>query len=242
MRPSAMPASLPGTAAARVAPRRRVAVWGGLFGLALVALLASDFVGHAARQGWAGLTRDLTGENRLYWAEAPVATAAIFAHMITGALITALAPLQLAGPVRRRWPALHRWSGRALVAGAVATGAAGLVYIALRGTVGGPAMSVAFAGYGICLIAAAAMALRMARAKTYARHRRWALRLAVLALGSWLYRMHYGVNFAAFGGAGVQEDFRGAFDLVNIWAFYLPYLAALELLFARERRRDAAAA
>lgn len=221
-------------------PRRRGwAVWLGCLALAMLALVASDFVGHSLEQGWAGLTRDLSGENRLYWPDAPVATTAIFAHMIGGAVITALAPLQLAGPVRRRWPWVHRWSGRCLAACAVATGAAGLVYIGLRGTVGGAPMSVAFAVYGACLIVAAVMAARLARARDYVRHRRWALRLAILALASWIYRMHYGIVFVVADGAGVQDDFRGAFDLFNIWAFYVPYLIALELWFLRERRQPA---
>ena len=62
-------------------------------------------------------------------------------------------------------------------------------------------------------------------------------RLAVLALGSWIYRLHYGLWFMVMGGIGVQSDFSGAFDLVNIWAFYLPYLIALEFWFRREARQ-----
>ncbi len=227
--------------AAHPAPRRipRIA---GLVGLAILLLLASDFIGHSATLGWQGLTRDLGGENRLWSAEAPVATAAIFLHMLGGAAITLLAPLQLAGPVRRRWPAVHRGAGRTLAVFALLTGVAGLTYIALRGTIGGPPMSVAFATYGLCLMVAAVQAVRFARARAFDRHRRWALRLAVLALGSWIYRMHYGLWFLTMDGVGVESDFSGAFDRVQIWAFFVPYLLALELLFWAERRRRPAVA
>lgn len=220
---------------------RRITVWASMVLLVLLLFVASDFVGHSLELGWQGLSRDMSGESRLYWPDAPVATAAIFAHMIGGAIITGLAPVQLAGPARRRWPVLHRWSGRVLVVSAVLTGVAGLVYIALRGTIGGLDMSLSFALYGLCVIGAAGQALRFARAGEFARHRRWGLRLAVLALGSWIYRMQYGLWFVATGGIWVEDDFSGAFDLVNIWAFYLPYLVALELWFRVEARRTRSA-
>ncbi|MEM8957601.1 MAG: DUF2306 domain-containing protein [Pseudomonadota bacterium] len=220
----------------------RLTVWVGMGLLGIVLLLASDFITHSLELGWQGLSRDLSGESRLYWPDAPVATGAIFVHMIGGAVITALAPVQLAGPVRRRWPALHRWSGRVLVGAALLTGVAGLVYIGLRGTIGGWDMSLSFALYGICVLVAAGQALRFARAGAFARHRRWGLRLAVLALGSWIYRMQYALWFMTTGGIWVERDFSGAFDLVNIWAFYVPYLIALELWFRYEARRGAAVA
>ena len=216
---------------------RRGLVWTGMVLLVLLLLMASDFITHSLELGWQGLSRDLSGESRLYWPDAPVATVAIFVHMIGGAVLTALAPVQLAGPLRRRWPVLHRWSGRALVAAALLTGAAGLVYIGSRGTIGGWDMSLSFALYGLCVIVAAAQALRFARAGVFDRHRRWGLRLAVLALGSWIYRLQYALWFIATGGIWVTDDFSGAFDLVNIRAFYLPYLVALELWFRREARR-----
>lgn len=216
---------------------RRFTVWAGMIALGLILLLASDFITHSLELGWQGLSRDLSGESRLYWPDAPVATVAIFVHMIGGAVITALALVQLAGPVRRRWPVLHRWSGRVLVAAAMLTAAAGLVYIGLRGTIGGLDMSVAFALYGVCVMVAAGQAVRFARAGQFARHRRWGLRLAILALGSWIYRMQYALWFMATGGIWVENDFSGAFDLVNIWAFYVPYLIGLELWFRVEARR-----
>src|SRR6056297_2649977 len=211
--------------------------WGGVAALGLLLLMSAGFVHHSAVLGWAGLTRDLSGESRLHWPDAPLASAAIFVHMIGGAAITVLAPVQLAGPVRRRWPGVHRWSGRVLVVCATLIGVAGLTYMAAKGTVGGAPLTAAFSLYGAALIVAAIEAPRHARARRLDRHRRWALRLAVLALGSWIYRLHYGLWVAATGGAGVREDFTGAFDLANLWAFYLPYLLALEVLFLIERRR-----
>lgn len=40
-------------------------------------------------------------------------------HIGSGALFLGMAPFQLIGAVRRRFPAYHRWAGRALVAAAL---------------------------------------------------------------------------------------------------------------------------
>ncbi len=216
-------------------PRWRIVL--GVVAVALVALLATDFIGHAWDLGWQGLRGVMEEENRLFRPDAPVATAAIFVHMVAGAVLTALAPVQLLGPVRRRWPALHRWSGRTLVVSGLATGVTGLAYIGLQGTVGGPDMSAAFALYGALVLLASVQAIRFARARAFARHRRWGLRLAVLGLGSWIYRMHYGLWFITTGGLAVNtDDFSGLFDRITVWAFFVPYLVALELMFWAERR------
>jgi hypothetical protein len=104
-------------------------------------------------------------------------------------------------------------------------------------------MDLGFGTYGALLALSAARAWQSAREGRFARHREWGLRLIVLALGSWLYRVHYGLWELATGGLGRAEDFSGWFDRVQVWAFFAPYLIALEWTFRRERRRrDAAAA
>lgn len=86
------------------------------------------------------------------------------------------------------------------------------------------------------MLGSATLTVHFARKRLFQRHRRWALRLLVLAIASYLYRVHYGINFMSTGGAGV-DDFRGWFDRLTVWAFYLPYLAALEVWFLWERFR-----
>lgn len=203
-----------------------------------VALFTLWFVDHALRLGLAGLTRDLTETSRLY-SEVPSANIAIFGHMIFGAIITLLAPLQLVPVLRQRFPALHRWSGRVLVSAALATALGGLVYMALRGTVGGPPMTLAFSIYGGLVAWCAVETIRAARARRWSDHRDWAVRLFFLCIASLLYRVHYGLWFTFMGEAAgdyVQDDFLGAFDLFNIWAFYLPYLLIVEIVLARQGR------
>ncbi len=208
---------------------RRERVWPIHLGLGALLLVAMPFAWHSWSFGVAGLARDLDEPTHLFRAGAWLSNALIFLHMLGGAAITVLAPLQVLPVLRTRAPALHRASGYLLAGLAVLTALAGLAYIPLRGTVGGPWMDVAFAGYGALLLLAAVQAPRMARARDFSAHRAWALRLFVLAMGSLIYRLHYAVWYLATDGLASAPDFSGAFDRVTLFAFYLPYLAALEL-------------
>lgn len=163
---------------------------------------------------------------------------AMTAHLATGAVILLLGPVQLIGSLRRRWPALHRWLGRLYVLTAAVAGLGGLAFIATRGTIGGGPMNLGFGLYGVLMVLAAVETWRHARARRFEAHRAWAIRLFALAIGSWLYRMDYGVWLTAGHRIGHQEDFRGPFDIVMAFFFYLPNLALAEL-FLRMRRLSA---
>ncbi len=208
----------------------------GLALAGLTLLLASVwwFAEHAILRGVQSLSGDVGAQGRL--ASGPLSNVAIYSHMIFGGVITVLALVQWAGPVRRRWPWVHRMSGRVLATLALLTGMAGLIYIALNGTIGGPQMSAGFAVYGILMVIAALQTPRMAMTGQYERHRRWAARLIVLCLASWLYRVHYGVLYATLCTEGADAclaystpDFTGPFDRVQNWAFYVPYLLLAEI-------------
>lgn len=202
--------------------------------LILLALATLAFVDHALRLGWTGLKGTAT-DSRLI-SDVAAANIGIFIHMLTGALITILAPIQLIPAIRRRFPRVHRWSGRVLVGCATITACGGLSYILLHGTIGGPHMSVAFAIYGALMLICAGQTIRYARAREWSAHGDWALRLFFLAIASWLYRVHYGIWVPLTDRAGMARDFSGWFDQINLWAFYVPYLVILELtLLARGR-------
>lgn len=206
--------------------------------MGLVALCTLWFVDYALHLGVDGMLNDLTDRSRLY-SKITAANVAVFGHMIMGAVITLLAPLQLIPHLRRWAPAAHRWSGRVLVVAALLTALGGLVYMALRGTVGGLPMTLAFSLYGVLVIGAAIQTIQAARAGRWQAHQDWAVRLFFLCIASLLYRLHYGLWFAVMGERAdtyVQDDFLGAFDLVNIWAFYLPYLLSVELTLAARGR------
>ncbi len=178
---------------------------------------------------------------RLHEAATPFATIAIGAHFVTGGILLLLGPVQLIAAIRNRIPAIHRWLGRLYVTAAAIAGLGGLGFILAKGTVGGPAMDIGFGLYGALMVLCAALAFTHARAKRFEIHRAWAIRLFALAIGSWLYRMEYGFWFLCFGTAGHTADFRGGFDMVMDFAFYLPNLAVAEA-FIRARQDSAAPA
>lgn len=199
--------------------------------LVLLSLMTVGFVTHAFATGVAALAGDVFILGRLYAPESWFSNASISLHMVAGAIITCLAPLQIIAPVRNRWPRLHRLSGYLIVTLSVSAAFGGFGYMLLRGTVGGPLMTAGFSLYGALMLLCSVQTVRFARSRRFDTHRRWALRLFVLAIGSWLYRVHYGIWFATTGGVASNLDFTGLFDQIQVFAFYLPYLLLLELIF-----------
>lgn len=198
------------------------------FGLYIVAFYLGAIPAHRLDR-W---NDNLSG---LYTQNHPAALLVMTAHLATGAILLLLGPIQLIGGVRRRWPRLHRWIGRLYVATAAIAGAGGLAFIATRGTIGGWRMSLGFGLYGVLMLLCSVEAYRHARARRFDVHRAWAIRLFALAIGSWLYRMDYGLWLtAAPHHIGHRPDFHGPFDVIMAFFFYLPNLAITEL-FLRAR-------
>ncbi|MFU8865072.1 MAG: DUF2306 domain-containing protein [Rhodobacterales bacterium] len=204
--------------------------------LLVLALNTGWFVAYSAGLGLRGLASAAPGEvSRVFRDNGILANVGISLHMIAGAVLTFGAPLQALPIVRRRWPALHRRFGYTLFVLAVATGLGGLAYIALVGTVGGWWMSLWFAIYGAAMIWSAVNTVYYAIAKDLRCHFAWAVRLIILAVGSWIYRMHYALWYAATGGAASNEAFTGLFDQIQVVAFFVPYLLIAEILLRWRR-------
>ncbi len=202
-------------------------------GIALLAVPLLAFAAYSLRFGVRGLGFDLTEETYIYTPGGPVTNVAIFAHMVLGGAVMVLAPLQLVGRVRARYPRLHRITGRVIITASIAVALGGLFYIGVRGTVAGPLMDLGFALYGALMLGAGLQALRFARAGDFMRHSAWALRLFVLVMGSLIYRLHYALWYSLTDGLWSNEQLVGPFDQVQYFAFYLPYLAILEVWIRR---------
>ena len=160
---------------------------------------------------------------------------AMSTHLLAGAIILVLGPIQLMSSVRQRWPALHSWLGRVYVLTAGVAGLGGLGFILTEGTIGGPVMNAGFGLYGILVTLAAIETYRHARALRFETHRAWAIRLFALAVGSWLYRMDYGFWLIAAHRLGHTSNFHGPFDVVMSFFFYVPNLIVAELFLRAER-------
>jgi hypothetical protein len=169
----------------------------------------------------------------VYVEGALVQTAAIAAHFIAGAVLLAIGPAQIVTGKRGTTPKLHRVMGRIYASAAAIAGFGGLTYIALQGTVGGTVMDIGFSLYGVSVIVAALQTYRNARLKRFDRHRAWAIRLVALAIGSWLFRLDYGLWLKAIHGLGHSHSYRGAFDQIMAFFFYVPNLLVAEIIIRR---------
>ncbi len=158
-------------------------------------------------------------------------------HLLFGAVLLILGPIQFVRRLRLNAPSVHRWIGRVYCFSALAAGLAGTTFILIEGTVGGGIMSVGFGLYGVLMVVAAVQTVRHARQGRIGFHRIWAARLFALVIGSWLYRMDYGIWLTAAGGLGHTDSFTGPFDHVMDFFFYVPNLVVADLLVAAPLRR-----
>jgi uncharacterized membrane protein len=197
--------------------------------LALLALPLLGFAAYSLRFGLRGLGLDLSDETYIFTPDGPAPNLAIFSHMILGAAVMVLVPLQLSRRLRARYPRLHRTMGRVIVIASMIIALGGLQYIVIRGTNAGPLMDLGFAANGVLMFGAATQAFRYARAGDFSRHREWALRLFVLIMGSLIFRLHYAIWYSLTDGLWSNEQLTGPFDQLQYFAFYLPYLLILEV-------------
>jgi uncharacterized membrane protein len=108
-------------------------------------------------------------------------------NVVTGAL-------QALPVIRRRASTVHRWSGRVYMTSALAVSLSGILMVWTRGPApacvdGGVAEHIGLTITGGLMIASALLAWHYARIREFAAHRRWALRLFLLASGVWLLRV-----------------------------------------------------
>lgn len=171
----------------------------------------------------------------LYDKEKGAATVGIGIHFAAGGIILILGCIQLIESIRDKFPALHRWLGRVYILASVLAAIGGLVFIFVKGTIGGLIMDIGFAGYGVLMFVTAVQAYRHAVAGRLELHRAWALRLFALAIASWLYRMDYGFWFLVADGLGHTKTFSGPFDYFMDFFFYLPNLLVAEVFIGRRK-------
>lgn len=163
----------------------------------------------------------------LYDENYPISNSGIGFHFFAGAVILMLGSIQLVEGIRNKFINVHRWVGRVYVIACIIAAIGGLLFIFLKGTIGGTVMNISFAGYGLALLLCAILTIKFARAKQLDKHRAWAIRLYALAIASWLYRQEYAVVFL-LGLDWPQQDFRGVFDYIMDFFFYIPNLFIAE--------------
>ncbi len=197
-------------------------------------LFALYIVGHFGARIFTGGLEAL-GETDLTGGFVPgelLGNLAVAAHVLLAVIVIGGGPLQLMPGIRRRFPAFHRWLGRTYMVAAVVAALAGFYMIWTRGTVGGIVNNVGVSLDAVLIVVFAAIALRHAMARNIAAHRRWALRLFMVASAVWFFRIGFMAWMMLTGGAGIDmATFTGPFPYVMSFAQYLLPLAVLELYF-----------
>lgn len=203
-----------------------------IFGLYILANYASAYFDNDL-QRWNEVLPEI------YTPGQPAASIVIGLHFAAGGLILLLGGLQLIQSIRVSYPVFHRWSGRFYVVVSMIAALGGLSFIAIRGTVGGTVMDIGFSGYGILMFIASIQTMKHAMQRNFMLHQAWAWRLYALAIGSWLYRMDYGLWLLLTDWVGHTEQFDGWFDNVMSFFFYIPNLIIVELMIrARDRSKN----
>jgi Predicted membrane protein (DUF2306) len=176
-----------------------------------------------------------------YEAGATMGNAALAGHILFATVISIAGALQLIPGIRNRFPAFHRWNGRMFVLAAFTQAITG-IYLTVSGrrVVGDVTQHVVSVLGAVLIMFCAGMALRYAMARDFTTHRRWALRLFLVASGSWFIRLGFTLTLILFGPIGFdQTTFSG--PLLTFWTFaqYLLPLGALELYLRAQDRPGA---
>jgi len=163
-------------------------------------------------------------------------------HLLMAAIITFGGLLQLLPAVRARVPLLHRWNGRLYMVIAVTISLGSLYLVWVRGTVGDTSQHLGSTLNAFLILLCAALAWRFAKARDFASHRRWALRLFLVVSGVWFFRVGL-MLWLLIHQAPVGFDpkaFTGPFLTFLAFAQTLVPLAVLELYLRTQQRASTA--
>jgi uncharacterized membrane protein len=156
---------------------------------------------------------------------------AFAAHALGAGLVALGGALQLIPQVRARWPRFHRWNGRVFLATVVALSLSGYYLVWIRGNSPSQTDGISTSINGMLILVFAWLAYRAARARDFVVHRRWAMRLYLVANAQWFLRVGLFGYFVGGKALGLQPGFGDPFP--RLWTFgcYLVPLAVLQLYF-----------
>ena len=169
---------------------------------------------------------------------ATMSNTALVGHILFATVINIAGALQLIPGIRNRFPAFHRWNGRLFVLAAFTQAITGIYLTLWVGNLVGDTTQHMVAVLGaLLLIFCAVMALRFAMQRDFTTHRRWALRLFLVASAALFIRVGFAVTLVVLGPIGFDPTtFTG--PMVTFWSIaqYLLPLGVLELyLWAQDR-------
>jgi hypothetical protein len=207
-----------------------VAILGQLVFAASVAIFYGNSAAHGNWQAWnSAMTRGYQPGHTL-------SNSAAGAHVAGAVLIIILGALQLIPRVRSRFPVFHRWNGRVYLFGALAITVSAMYMIWVRGAVGDLPQHLGATLNAALVWIFGGMALRTAMARDFVAHRRWALRLFVVLLGVWFFRVMITLWLIVMGPVGFDAStFTGPLLTFMTFGSYLIPLGVLELYLLAQK-------
>lgn len=141
-------------------------------------------------------------------------------HVVPGGVFLILAPLQFSSWLRGRYPRIHRWSGRLLIAGGIVFTLTGLYFGLLMpyGGFGEVSAIVVFASLFLLALGQGFVAIRRGQV---ARHREWMIRAFAIAVGVGTVRVVAGILDLALTPAGLAPTSLFALSLWTGWTVSL---------------------
>lgn len=163
------------------------------------------------------------------------------AHVLLAAVVTLGGLMQLTPALRRRAPALHRWTGRLFLVISIFMALSGAWLTVVRGTMLSEISAVAILINGGLILIFAVQAWRHAVARRIERHRIWAMRTFMVVAGVWFLRVGLmGWVLVNQGPVGMSDDLSGPADIALTFGSYLIPLALLELYLRAGRQTGTA--
>jgi len=151
-------------------------------------------------------------------------------HVFLAAVVTVGGTLQLTPQLRKRFPALHRATGRVFLTVAVFLALGGLWMTWGRGTRLSDVGALGTSFVGVLILVFSAFTLRHAIKRQIDQHRRWAMRTFIVVNGVWFFRLGLtGWFLINQGPVGHSRNLDGPADIIISFACYLIPLAILEL-------------
>jgi uncharacterized membrane protein len=145
-------------------------------------------------------------------------------HIVSGLVFVVLGPFQFMTGLRKRYPALHQWTGRVFLAGALVIGVTALI-MSPQMAIGGALETAATLIFGVLFLFALGRGFAAIRARRLAEHRRWMIRAYAIGLGVATVRPIVGVFFATSRLTHLSpHDFFG----IAFWLGFILSLAAAE--------------
>ena len=160
-----------------------------------------------------------------------VGNVAVAMHLLLAVIIMVGGPLQMIPQMRHHAPSFHHWNGRLYMLAVFVTSIAGLYMVWSRGRADRVLQHLGVSLHAVLIMSFAVLALRHAVARDIPTHRRWALRLFMMVIAAWFFRIGL-LHWVFFNGRPAGFDpLTFTNPLLNFLSFadYLLPLAILEI-------------